>query len=97
MSKPCAIQKQIENSNEIIADLRERIRKMERRLTDPQMPEERRKEIETEITEIKKMLETNEEMLHKLHRENSKSFAVAACLFFVCFLVYGIYVLIVGS
>ncbi|XP_058835506.1 uncharacterized protein LOC131692464 [Topomyia yanbarensis] len=97
MSKPCAIQKQIESSNETITSLRERIRKMERRLDDPELPEERREEVKLEISEIKKLLQTNEEMLHKLHKENSKSFAIAACLFFICFLIYGIYVLLNGA
>lgn len=49
-----------------------------------------------ELKEISKLLETNEEQLKKMHKENSKSFAVAACLFFICFLVYGLYVLVNG-
>ncbi|XP_055607607.1 uncharacterized protein LOC129755243 [Uranotaenia lowii] len=97
MSRPCAIQEQIETSSETIANLRNRIRKMEYHLEDHNISDERRQQIVFELDEIKKLLKTNEEMLHKLHRENSRSFAIAACLFFICFLVYGIYVLLMNS
>uniref|UniRef100_A0A182NKR5 Coiled-coil domain-containing protein 167 n=1 Tax=Anopheles dirus TaxID=7168 RepID=A0A182NKR5_9DIPT len=94
--EPCPLQKQIEISNDTIASLRERVRRMEGKLNDPTLPEERKREMSLELMEITKLLETNEEQLKKLHKENSKSFAVAACLFFICFLVYGLYVLVNG-
>ncbi|XP_058120964.1 uncharacterized protein LOC131281883 [Anopheles ziemanni] len=94
--KPCPIQQEIVTTNETIAGLRERVRRMEQNLTDPNLPEDRRRELSLELKEISKLLETNEELLKKMHKENSKSFAVAACLFFICFLVYGLYVLVNG-
>uniref|UniRef100_A0A182IT56 Coiled-coil domain-containing protein 167 n=1 Tax=Anopheles atroparvus TaxID=41427 RepID=A0A182IT56_ANOAO len=94
--KPCPIQQEIVTTNETIAGLRERVRRMEENLTDPSLPEDRKREISLELKEISKLLETNEELLKKMHKENSKSFAVAACLFFICFLVYGLYVLVNG-
>uniref|UniRef100_A0AAG5DE29 Coiled-coil domain-containing protein 167 n=1 Tax=Anopheles atroparvus TaxID=41427 RepID=A0AAG5DE29_ANOAO len=94
--KPCPIQQEIVATNETIAGLRERVRRMEQNLTDPSLPEDRKREISLELKEISKLLETNEELLKKMHKENSKSFAVAACLFFICFLVYGLYVLVNG-
>ncbi|XP_035907685.1 uncharacterized protein LOC118510226 [Anopheles stephensi] len=94
--EPCPLQKEIQTTNDTIAALRERVRRMERNLNDPTLPEERRRELSLELKEIAKLLETNEEQLKKMHKENSKSFAVAACLFFICFLVYGLYVLVNG-
>lgn len=94
--KQCPIQLEIETTNETIAGLRERVRRMEQNLNDPDLPEDRRRELSLELKEIAKLLETNEELLKKMHKENSKSFAVAACLFFICFLVYGLYVLVNG-
>uniref|UniRef100_A0A182FCH4 Coiled-coil domain-containing protein 167 n=1 Tax=Anopheles albimanus TaxID=7167 RepID=A0A182FCH4_ANOAL len=87
----------IEATNETIAGLRERLRRMERNLNDPNLAEDRKRELSLELKEIAKLLETNEQLLHKMHKENSKSFAVAACLFFICFLVYGLYVLVNGA
>ncbi|XP_035787278.1 uncharacterized protein LOC118464214 [Anopheles albimanus] len=95
--KPCPIQQEIEATNETIAGLRERLRRMERNLNDPNLAEDRKRELSLELKEIAKLLETNEQLLHKMHKENSKSFAVAACLFFICFLVYGLYVLVNGA
>lgn len=53
--------------------------------------------METEINEVKKLLSTNKDMLANLHKENSKSFALTACLVFACFLIYGVYVMIYGA
>ncbi|XP_052896311.1 uncharacterized protein LOC128303409 [Anopheles moucheti] len=94
--EPCPLQKQIETTNDTIASLRERLRRLELNLKDPSVAEDRRREMTLELKEIAKLLETTEEQLKKMHKENSKSFAVAACLFFICFLVYGLYVLVNG-
>ena len=88
---------QIESSNEIISTLMQRIQSMESCLKDPNIESVKRKIIETELNEIKKLLTTNKELLSKLHKDNSKSFALTACLVFLCFLVYGIYVMIYGT
>jgi Coiled-coil domain-containing protein 167 len=64
---------------------------MESRLSSPLLPEDKRKEIETELTEIKKLLETNTELLSKLHKENSKSFVLVAIFVFISFLLYGLW------
>uniref|UniRef100_A0A182P249 Coiled-coil domain-containing protein 167 n=1 Tax=Anopheles epiroticus TaxID=199890 RepID=A0A182P249_9DIPT len=94
--QPCPLQKQIQTTSDTIASLRERVRRMERNLNDPSLPEDRKREMWLELKEIGKLLETNEQQLKQMHKENSKSFAVAACLFFICFLVYGLYVLVNG-
>lgn len=66
---------------------------MESRLQNDELPDMKRKEIENELTEIKKLLDKNEVILKGLHKENSRSFVVAVMVMFLCFLVYGIYVM----
>lgn len=66
---------------------------MEDRLWNDELPEGKRKEIESELVEIKKLLDKNEEILKGLHKENSRSFVLAVMLMFLCFLLYGIYVM----
>lgn len=88
---------QITSSNDTITSLLQRIEDLEISLKSPKLPEENRKIVETELIEIKKLLHTNKELLTKLHKENSKSFALTACLVFACFLCYGVYVMIYGA
>lgn len=57
------------------------------------MPEPKRQEVQTELIEIRKLLEKNEDILSKLHKENSKTFVFAVLIMFLCFLIYGIYVM----
>lgn len=75
----------------------QRIKILESSLESPNLSDDKRKIMENEINEIKKLLNTNKELLSVLHKENSKSFALTACLVFVCFLVYGVYVMIYGT
>lgn len=88
---------QISNSNDAIEQLMERIKDMENNLKSPSLSNEKRKIIENEINEIKKLLTTNKELLSQLHKENTKSFALTASLVFACFLLYGVYVMIYGA
>lgn len=67
---------------------------MESRLRNDELPEIKRKEVENELTEIKKLLDKNEEILKGLHKENSRSFVLAVMVMFLCFLIYGIYVMV---
>lgn len=73
-----------------------RIEDLEVSLRSPELQPEKRKVIETELDEIKKLLKTNRDLLKTLHGHNTKSFALTACLVFGCFLIYGIYVMIYG-
>lgn len=66
---------------------------MESRLQSDELPDMKRKEVENELTEIKKLLDKNEEILKGLHKENSRSFVLAVMVMFLCFLIYGIYVM----
>ncbi|CAD7080775.1 unnamed protein product [Hermetia illucens] len=90
-SHSCPITNQIESINDSITSLTLRIRSLEDMLDHPNLPENKRIEVETELVEIKKLIDTNKEVLASLHKENRKSFLVAACLMFVCFFVYGVY------
>lgn len=75
----------------------QRIELLESSLKAPNLSDEKRKIMDTEINEIKKLLTTNKELLADLHKENSKSFALTASLVFACFLVYGVYVMVYGA
>lgn len=66
---------------------------LENKLKTKDLPPDQIKIIENELKEARKLLETNEEQLSKLHGQNRRSFAVASSLFFVCFLVYGLYLM----
>lgn len=66
---------------------------MESRLQSDELPIDKRKEIETELIEIKKLLDKNEEILKGLHKENSKSFVLAVMIMFLIFLLYGIHMM----
>ena len=55
-----------------------------------------RKIIESELTEIKKLVETHQNGLKSLRQQNRKSFMFVAGLIFFIFLSYSIYVLIYG-
>lgn len=74
-----------------------RIEDLEVTLKSPTLQPEKRKVIETELNEIKKLLSTNKELLSTLHGHNTKSFALTACLVFGCFLIYGVYVMVYGA
>jgi hypothetical protein len=43
---------------------------------------------------VKSLLTENESELHSLHKENSKTFAVAVIIMFFAFLIYGIYIMV---
>lgn len=88
---------QISNANDTIEQLMQRIDLLESSLKSPNLADDKRKIMETEINEIKKLLGTNKDLLADLHKENSKSFALTASLVFVCFLVYGVYVMVYGA
>lgn len=88
---------QIYDMENTITDLMIRIKSLEAFLdlsdnVDPR----KREEAELELAEIRKLVETSNQFLKELHKKNTKSFMVAAILFFLCFLCYGVYVMIFG-
>lgn len=85
---------QVQLANDTIKQLKSRVSFMESRLRNDELPDIKRKEVENELTEIKKLLDKNEEILKGLHKENSHSFVLAVMVMFLCFLIYGIYVMV---
>jgi len=71
-----------------------RVEIIEKKLKTKLLTTENRERLENELKEVKEVLRRNEEKLQNLRKENSKSFMVAACLVFLCFLFYGVYLMI---
>lgn len=86
----------IREMEETIVDLTIRIKSLEAALDSEDIPEDKQNDLELELADIKKVLDASKEKLAQLHKKNQQSFIVAAILFFICFLIYGIYVIWVG-
>ncbi|XP_014476429.1 PREDICTED: uncharacterized protein LOC106745382 [Dinoponera quadriceps] len=71
-----------------------RVEMIEKKLRTRLLTTENRERLENELEDVKEVLRRNEEKLQSLRKENSKSFMVAACLVFLCFLFYGVYMMI---
>lgn len=84
----------MQHVEDTLKDTRYRIEVIERTLKRKMMINENRKELENRLEEIKEVLKENEEKLRILRKENSKSFVVVGCLVFICFLLYGLYLMI---
>lgn len=80
----------------MITRLEKRIEDLEDDLITKNFPEEKQSSIETELVEIRKLLETNKTMLSTLHKHNVKSFSFAIVLICGFFALYVLYILIVG-
>ncbi|PNF32058.1 hypothetical protein B7P43_G05746 [Cryptotermes secundus] len=50
--------------------------------------------LEKELADVRSLLTENESELRRLHKENSKTFAVAVIIMFFAFLMYGIYIMV---
>lgn len=84
----------MEHVEESLKDTLYRVEVIEKKLKTKLLTTENRERLENELEEVKEVLRRNEKKLQNLRKENSKSFMVAACLIFVCFLLYGIYLMI---
>ncbi|EGI63558.1 hypothetical protein G5I_08076 [Acromyrmex echinatior] len=87
----------MEHVEESLKDTLYRVEAIERKLKTKLLTTENREKLENELEEVKEVLRRNEKELQNLRKENSKSFMIAACLIFVCFLIYGTYLLIFGN
>lgn len=79
-----------------IEDLTIRMKSLEAALDSEDVQPDKRDDLELELADIKKVLEASREQLTALQKKNRQSFMVAAILFFICFLLYGLYVMVVG-
>lgn len=53
-----------------------------------------RKSLESELEITKSILQKNEAKLLSLKKDNTKTFIIAACMIFVIFLIFGLYLMI---
>jgi hypothetical protein len=61
------------------------------------VPSCQRERLEKELVDVKRLLSQNESELRSLHKEKSKTFAVAVIIMFFAFLMYGIYKMITNQ
>lgn len=87
---------QIRKTEEVIMRLERRVEDLEYDLDTKTFPDDKQEQIENELVEIRQLLDTNKEIISKLHRHNMKSFSFAFILICGCFALYVIYVLIFG-
>lgn len=86
----------IRDMEQTIEDLTIRMKSLEAAIDAEDVPDEKRDDLELELSDIRKVLMASKEQLVALQKKNRQSFMVAAILFFLCFLVYGVYVMVVG-
>lgn len=79
-----------------IEDLTIRMKSLEAALDSDDVPQDKQEDLELELADIRKVLDASKEQLTALQKKNRQSFVLAAVLFFLCFLIYGIYVMTVG-
>ncbi|KAL6422950.1 hypothetical protein ACFW04_010447 [Cataglyphis niger] len=94
MTRSDTVITKMEHVEESLKDTLYRVEVIEKKLKTKLLTTENRERLENELEEVKEVLRRNEKKLQNLRKENSKSFMVAACLIFVCFLLYGIYLMI---
>ncbi|KAM0736396.1 hypothetical protein ACS0PU_010357 [Formica fusca] len=97
MTRSDTVITKMEHVEESLKDTLYRVEVIEKKLKTKLLTTENRERLENELEEVKEVLRRNEKKLQSLRKENSKSFMVAACLIFVCFLLYGIYLMIFGN
>lgn len=87
----------MEHVEESLKDTLYRVEVIEKKLRTKLLTTDNRERLENELEEVKEVLRRNEKKLQSLRKENSKSFIVAMCLALMCFLVYGIYLMIFNN
>jgi len=87
----------MEHVEESLNDTLYKVEVIERKLKTKLLTTENRERLEKELEEVKAVLRRNEKELQSLRKENSKSFMVVVCLIFICFLLYGVYVMITNN
>lgn len=82
---------------ENLAQSLHRVDVIEKKLQTRLLTNENREKLERELEDVKDILKTNEKQLQSLRMDNTKSFVVAGCLAFVCFLIFGLYSMIYNN
>ncbi|XP_058064032.1 uncharacterized protein LOC131213855 [Anopheles bellator] len=89
-------EREIQSLNDVFDGLQRRMRNLEDNMDNQTNTDKRMREYWDELSELRIQLAENRQKLEMMQAKHSNSFAVAACLFFICFLVYGLYVLVNG-
>ncbi|XP_076242364.1 uncharacterized protein LOC143184194 [Calliopsis andreniformis] len=97
MTQEETIMTKMQKVEDSLRDSLHRVDVLEKRLKTKLFTMETRERLETELEDLKEVLKRNEEKLMGLRKQNTKSFMVAACLVFACFLLYGLYLMIFGE
>lgn len=84
-------------SEEIIKEVYVRIEKLEAKLSSDKLDDNKKKLLQTEIKEMRKLLQDHENQLSHLRTHNTKTFAFTVILLFTCFFLYMLYILINGK
>ncbi|CAH1366088.1 unnamed protein product [Tenebrio molitor] len=92
----CSVLKEISKTEEAIKQCYERVQLLENKIECDSLPKEKQMNMKKELSEVRKLLTTNEHHLSQLHKHNRKSFAFVAALCFVCFTIYAMYILLQG-
>lgn len=90
----CSIISEIEKAEQSIKTCFYRVEVLEKNLKSHFISTEKRERLEKELADVKSLLTENESELRRLHKENSKTFAVAVIIMFFAFLMYGIYIMV---
>ncbi|XP_029055533.1 uncharacterized protein LOC114882733 [Osmia bicornis bicornis] len=97
MARNETIMTKIQKVEDTLKDSMYKVDVLEKKLRTKLLTIESREQLETKLEEIKGVLKKNEEKLKYLRKENTKSFMVAGSLVFICFLLYGLYLMIYGK
>lgn len=93
----CSIVSEIEKVEQSVRACFYKVEALEKNLKSRYISMKERERLEKELEDVKSLLSQNESELRSLHKENSKTFAVAVIIMFFAFLIYGIYVMITNQ
>ncbi|GJQ79592.1 hypothetical protein Trydic_g16434 [Trypoxylus dichotomus] len=88
----CSLMKEISKTEDAIKLCRARVSNLENKLREIDNDDLRR-----ELQEVQKLLNTNEDLLHSLHKRNTGSFIFGAVIVLIIFIVWMLYILVNGS
>ncbi|KAK9739748.1 Coiled-coil domain-containing protein 167 [Popillia japonica] len=88
----CSLMKEISKTEDSIKSCYTRISFLEKKLEHAE-----NNDLQQELEEVRKLLKTNEEVLHTLHKHNAGNFGVGIVLVLIIFIVWMIYILVKGN
>ena len=88
-----SIMHQITNTKAVIEKSYYRIDVIERLLVSQEMDEDKRRDLELELSDLKKILKQSEKEIETLHLSNRETTKIAAAVMFLVVLIFCIYAL----